>query len=189
MKQKIKSIGLLLIVTIGLFFTKELNAYNLSSYILIDKAVDEGQISSEIGILYKIYRRYNHLKLPSEFYSEVSEPCGTQLWLEIRDNWSMLSVDIKKEIKKYVNVKEYSEGVVTFTTPIPPLDKSYSYGNIIINYTTTGINGVNPVDSDSDGIPDYIEQLAIRFQDNSWTKISNLGYFMPPAHYIVNVFE
>jgi len=187
-----KRIRLVYLFLVCSLFGTIVNALNVSSYALIDKAVSEGKITYEQGILYKVHRRCAPFNLPSEFYSTIPEPCGTNLWLELQKVWFSLSPQVKNEIKNYVKVQEFSNGVVTFTTPISPLDRSYTYGNFVIKYTTIGVNGVNGVNSTdinpSNGIPDYIDSLAERLQ-NSWTKFSEMGYIMPPTPYTVNVFE
>jgi len=188
MKKKIKLISLLLVIVVGVFLKNEISASNSISYVLIEEAVKEGRISSEQGLLYKVWRRFAPDKLPGEFRSGIAEPCGTRLWLELQENWPRLSSQTKNEIRKYIKVQEHSE-IVTSKTPIPPLERTYSYGNFVIKYTISGIHGVNPADADLDGVPDYIETVALCFQNYSWTIIADLGYSMPSTPYTVNVFE
>ncbi len=184
--MKIKQFSLLLvIILVGI--GNGIGAANFTSSVLIEKAVKEGKISAETGILYQVYRHFAGEKLPPEFRSEITEPCGTRLWLDLQENWQKLSAETKNEIEKYVKAQEHSE-MVTFNTPIPSLDRTYSYGNFVIKYTVAGIHGVNLTDSDLDGIPDYIEKLGFYFQNYSWVMIKDLGYSLPPAPYTVNVF-
>ncbi|MCH9032613.1 MAG: hypothetical protein IIB00_10195, partial [candidate division Zixibacteria bacterium] len=63
--------------------------------------------------------------------------------------------------------------------------KQFSYdspgGNFKIHYNDTGLHAVSPIDSNSNGFPDYVERIAI-YADSSWNKqIVEMNYAPPPS--------
>ena len=54
-------------------------------------------------------------------------------------------------------------------------------GRYRIHYSLTGTDAVPAFDGDSNGVPDWIEDVAV-YADSSWRhEVLNMGYFEPPS--------
>ena len=61
------------------------------------------------------------------------------------------------------------------------LDKYYDNGIFRFHFTTTGINAVNTADDNNDGIPNYIDSVAVVFNVISNGIHKTQEYLMPPS--------
>jgi Secretion system C-terminal sorting domain len=62
-------------------------------------------------------------------------------------------------------------------------EETYTYKNFVFHYTTDGPDGesIDPTDSNSDGVPDYIYDMSLIFGDFVYSKIhEQAGYTVPP---------
>lgn len=97
--------------------------------------------------------------------------CGTMTLLGLRSKWSELSPATKTTFASLLQRTRPSR-TETQTSPS---------GHFQIHYNTTGIHAVSLVDSDSNGIPDYVDATINAF-DKTWAKqIDELGYMSPPS--------
>ncbi len=74
---------------------------------------------------------------------------------------------------------DFSGKYVVYTRPV--LDYYIDQGIFRIHYSTSGTDAVDNTDSDSDGIPDYVEQVAEAFQQTADKEITELGFTRPPG--------
>ncbi|MDP6275615.1 MAG: FlgD immunoglobulin-like domain containing protein, partial [Candidatus Marinimicrobia bacterium] len=61
------------------------------------------------------------------------------------------------------------------------LDQTYDNGKFRYHYTTTGSNAVDDTDDDSNGIPDYIDQMAETFEYVEDIELTTNGFVEPPS--------
>ena len=61
------------------------------------------------------------------------------------------------------------------------LDQTYDNGKFRYHYTTTGSNAVDDTDDDSNGIPDYIDQMAETFEYVEDIELTTNGFVEPPG--------
>src|SRR3989339_356902 len=165
-----------------------LSAARKSSINLIEKAFVNGEISYENSLIYKLQFVFNYISLPKEFQSNVIEESGTSILKEVLINWNTFSPNNKEIVKKYIRLNSANGEITLLSEPV--LDLTYLYGHFSIEYTTIGIHGVSPVDNDGTGVPDYVEIIAKRFEDNTWKhEIVTLGYPSLPIPYKVKIFN
>ncbi len=62
----------------------------------------------------------------------------------------------------------------------PTLDYYYDTGIFRIHYSTSGINAVSTTDTDSDGIPDYVEAVTEAFEQTYAREVTEIGFTRPP---------
>lgn len=81
----------------------------------------------------------------------------TPLLAEAHRNWNVLSEEAKNLFKSYLSRPTFAG-----------TEKIATYGNFAFHYTIDGPSGesVNATDSNSNGIPDYIENMAHLFGDD-----------------------
>ena len=61
------------------------------------------------------------------------------------------------------------------------LDQSYDNGYFRFHYTTTGTHAVSTADTNSNGIPDYVDRMAAIFNEVSAIQLDSMGYTEPPS--------
>ncbi|MFQ6606552.1 MAG: MXAN_6640 family putative metalloprotease [Fidelibacterota bacterium] len=61
------------------------------------------------------------------------------------------------------------------------LDQSYDNGYFRFHYTTTGTHAVSTADTNSNGIPDYVDLMAAVFNEVSTIQLDSMGYVEPPG--------
>jgi len=111
-------------------------------------------------------------KIPLAYRSLVaSEPklkCPTFLLLEVKRNLDLFSPDQQSILKQI------------FVRPQLPLSYVNATGQFKIHYATSGLDSVSAVDSDSNGIPDFVEEVAASLELSFQIEVNDLGYRQPP---------
>lgn len=137
----------------------------------IDQAIAAGTLTRELGTLYKIYSIRTPEKIPAAFRPPAGtfERCATMI---IRDA-QMLATEFSPDIQAGI--------VAALARPT----RTYSYdspgGYFKIHYDTEGLHAVPLTDANTNGIPDYIENLGW-YADSSWEhEIVTLGWREPPS--------
>ena len=102
-----------------------------------------------------------------ELDKPITRNCISSILLEAKKNWDNLTPQAKNIFSVYV------------TRPVIPNEQVACSTNFCYHYTLTGIDAVSPTDSNSNGIPDYVEQMAGVFE-NVWTQYQTRNYTMPP---------
>jgi hypothetical protein len=137
----------------------------------IDRAIAAGQISRGLGTLYKLYSIRSPEKIPEAYRpeGEIFGRCATMIIREARMAAPGFSPQIQAGIAEVL--------------ARPSRDYTYDSpgGYFKIHYNTDGPNGVPTTDNNSNGIPDYIENLAW-YADSSWEhEVITLGWRPPPS--------
>ena len=97
----------------------------------------------------------------------VTRNCITSILLEAKKNWDKLTTQAKSLFNVYT------------TRPVLTNEQIACSTNFCFHYTTSGSDAVSLVDANSNGIPDYVEQMASVFE-NVWTQYQTRNYTMPP---------
>ncbi|MFC1476077.1 MXAN_6640 family putative metalloprotease [Candidatus Zixiibacteriota bacterium] len=137
----------------------------------IDRAMAVGTLSRELGTLYKVYSIRSPEKIPEMYRpeGEIFGRCATMIIREAR----MAAPGFSPQIQAGIN-----EALAR-----PSRDYNYDSpgGYFKIHYNTDGADGVPTTDDNSNGIPDYIENLAW-YADSSWEhEVITLGWRPPPS--------
>jgi hypothetical protein len=160
------------LILFSLFLSPSLYSANKSTLDLIDQAYRIGEIDYETNLIYRVKTIKHPEQIPQK-YRAVGEKIiakdATPILIEVRQNWEKLSVSAQNEISALL------------ARP----GNAYSYvspdGNFRIHYDSTGGNAVPLADNNANGIPDYVENLAL-YADSSWRmQVSHLGYYQPPS--------
>lgn len=106
--------------------------------------------------------------------SDLPPRCATPLFLELSSVWHKLSPQAKISLSKLQGRPYYYAPEFTYDTPA---------GFFKIHYVTEGDSAVfEPlVDTDQDGVPDYVNRCG-DILDSVWTiEVDSLGYQTPPS--------
>ena len=111
-------------------------------------------------------------KIPTEFHFlifESSPPkCATIILEEVRQNLGMFSSEQKAILNK------------VFQRPSLPLSFVSSTGRFKIHFADQGSDAVPLDDVNSNSIPDFVEEVALAFENSHENEVEVLGYQMPP---------
>lgn len=111
-------------------------------------------------------------KIPTEFrflIFESSPPkCATIILEEVRQNLGMFSSEQKAILNK------------VFQRPSLPLSFVSSTGRFKIHFADQGSDAVPLDDVNSNSIPDFVEEVALAFENSHENEVEVLGYQMPP---------
>jgi len=137
----------------------------------IDQAIAAGKLARDLGVLYKVYSIYSPEKIPEAYRPPegVHERCATMIIREAQQAAPQFSPEIRAAIAEALSRPS----------------RTYSYdspgGYFKIHYDTEGIHAVPLTDDNTNGIPDYIENLGW-YADSSWEhEILTLGWRQPPS--------
>ena len=107
----------------------------------------------------------------------------TPLLLDIAKNGKSFSVEKKYELQKWGF--DFNSPLVsrssTKRSESDGLDENYDIGIIRLHYTTSGYHAVNNSDVNENNIPDYIDSVAIVFNNVTNTLHNEMGYLLPPS--------
>ena len=107
----------------------------------------------------------------------------TPLLLDIAKNGKSFSVEKKYELQKWGF--DFNSPLVsrssTKRSESDGLDENYDIGIIRLHYTTSGYHAVNNSDVNGNNIPDYIDSVAIVFNNVTNTLHNEMGYLLPPS--------
>jgi len=107
----------------------------------------------------------------SELTAHLFHRCGTELVKTFYQNKAVIQTEVREEIESYLQGNPEKVAAV-YTSP----SKRFK-----VTYSTSGTNAVPAGDTDSNGIPDFVEKVALYF-DLSWDKeVTELGFAAPPA--------
>jgi len=167
MKQVIALVSIIII-----FFETDFAQINPDSKIEYD--LRNGIINESQAILQKFYMGFAKEKVISKYLlaSDSYRKCGTEFIIEYNKIKNHLDPKVVNEIESVIGFENRFN--ITASTYISP------DGKFEITYETSGTNAVPTKDSNLNGIPDYVENIANYF-DYSWRKlIDTMGYLPPP---------
>jgi hypothetical protein len=137
----------------------------------IDRAYQKGTLTLDQKVLYKFFPAEAKGKLPGGDSINYNKPlkCGTPATSDFHRHKSDLSASTVNRIQSAIST--------------PGMQASETYqspsGNFSIHYETSGSHAVPPEDSDSDGIPDYVEEVAAAADSSYRHEVQRLGYTDP----------
>lgn len=150
---------------------EQLQVKSGSSLALIDKAYIKGEISRGDKVFYEMQAVLYPQQLPAEFQSNIVMPVrsGTPYINNVLDNWNLLDSDQQAAATAYFNR--------------PPAHKYHISpdSSFMIHYDTSGSNTVPPEDLDSNGVPDYVDRIALYADSSCRFYHDGLGYLPPPS--------
>ena len=134
---------------------------------LISQELNQSALTLNNNLSYKDDLRY-HL---TPFLLEIAKN-GKSFSSEKKHKLESLGFDFNMPLVSRKSVKRSeSDG----------LDKSYDSGIIRFHYTTSGYHAVNNFDINGNSIPDYIDSVAMIFNNVTNLLHNKMGYFQPPS--------
>lgn len=138
---------------------------------LIGEAYKSGEIDYQTSLIYKVQTIHQLEKIPSKYRATVEkiQKDATPILLEVKKSWPGLSSETQAVLKTLL------------ARPVRPYSYDSSEGHFKIHYDTTGTHKVPTADGNTNGIPDYVENLALYADSSYRTMITYLGYRIPPS--------
>lgn len=137
----------------------------------IDHAYQQGNITLDQKVLYKFFPNEAKGKLPNipDMGTEYTLKCGTPATSDFHRLKSELSASTVNRIES------------VFSAPSMQASETYESpdGHFTIHYETSGSHAVPPEDTDTDGIPDYVEEVAAAADSSYRHEVEQLGYTDP----------
>jgi len=137
----------------------------------IDRAYQQGDITLDQKVLYKFFPSKAKGDLPNNMTLDFDHPlkCGTPATSDFHRHKSELSSSTVNQIESFLSH--------------PTLQASETYqspdGYFTIHYETSGDHAVPPEDSNTDGVPDYVEEVAAAADSSYRHEVNQLGYTDP----------
>jgi len=137
---------------------------------LIQQAREAGVLDVETAMLYRVYDLLDPERLPESYRTDPQlEFCGTPLLVEATQLRPHMSPENQRLLGKVLARPILETSVVTPS------------GRFLVHYSVTGRDGVDSLDTDVNGIPDYIDTVAAVL-DRAWNlEVETLGYQVPPS--------
>jgi len=134
----------------------------------VDQAYREGKINLDQKIRYKIYAIKDPKKLPTQFQSPNALPlkCGTPAMIDFNLHKKELSSATVSEIESEINPPTI-QSAQTYQSPS---------GKFLIHYETSGSDAVPSKDTNGNGVPDYVEEVATAADSSYRYEVQDLGY-------------
>ncbi len=170
-KWGITGLGLGIMLAIFLTGTKPCYAVDKGTIELIEEAYQNGEIDYQTSLIYKVRTIRHPEMIPSKYRVKVEEiqKDATPILLEVLRSWTELSPETRNVLK----------------TLLARPSRAFSYdspeGHFKIHYDTSGTDKVPTTDANTNGIPDYVENLALYADSSYRTMITYLGYRIPPS--------
>jgi hypothetical protein len=169
--------SILVFLGIGMIFIcypgvmKSAYAVDKGTVELIEDAYKNGEIDYETNLIYKVQTIRHPENIPAKYRAKVEriQKSATPILLEVRNSWTGLSPQTQATLKTLL------------ARPVRAFSYDSPEGHYKIHYDTTGTNAVPTTDANSNGIPDYVENLALYADSSYRTEITYLGYRIPPS--------
>lgn len=127
--------------------------------------------SQDIELSNKLMNQLNEITNQTDkkirFNKPITRNCITSILLEAKKNWDKLTPQAKSLFSIYTSRPNLTNEQVACST------------NFCFHYTLIGTDAVPSLDANSNGFPDYIDQMAGIFE-NVWTQYQIRNYTMPP---------
>jgi len=137
----------------------------------IERDFLQGELTLDQKVLYEFYAANKPSQLPRQYQLEEDQviKCGTPPISDYQNNKSKLSPATIREVESMMNDKSI-QASETHTSPS---------GNFSVHYETTGPHAVPSDDNNSNGIPDYVEEVAAAADSSYRHQVHTLGYTDP----------
>jgi len=145
----------------------------------IQHEIQAGTLSKDEGMLQSFYAGYAPERLNPEYrtLSRDHPPirCMTPVFIEYENAKSELNAGTVSEIESLLSAKTFNS-MHSHTSPS---------GNFILYYDVEGEESIPLDDSDTNGIPDYIEKAAFAADSSYRHEVENIGFmdFLKPEPY------
>ena len=150
------------------------------SIMLIEQAYQAGRIDLDTAAMYKVFSVFDPQKLPPEYQSPTPAKCATTVLLEVARNWQILKAATKSSLSSYPLAFQ-GRVKALYRPALSGSELTYSTTHFQIHYTLSGVDAVNPADSNSNSIPDYIEAMGTELENVWVTEITDMGWLRPPS--------
>jgi hypothetical protein len=170
-KAEVLVLGLVLISSILFWGLKPIYGAEKGTLDLIEDAYESGEIDYQTSLIYKVQTIRQPERIPSKYRAKVEkiQKDATPILLEVKKSWPGLSPETQAVLKTLL------------ARPVRPYSYDSSEGHFKIHYDTTGTHKVPTADGNTNGIPDYVENLAFYADSSYRTMITYLGYRIPPS--------
>ena len=144
-----------------------------TSFTAIEAAFSRGDISADEMILNKMYALLDPERVDTQFVTDeqILYKCGTPILMQYERMLPQLSDETIRIVNTYLDDSMRDLRSIYLSPG----------GHFSIDYLTTGTHAVPAVDTDVNGIPDYVERAA-EFLDFTWTQEIDSAGFGSPNH-------
>ncbi|RMF65980.1 MAG: T9SS C-terminal target domain-containing protein [Calditrichaeota bacterium] len=97
-----------------------------------------------------------------------SPGCATFIVAQVRRDFHLFTAEQRRILRPLIVRPNLPENIVT------------GDGRFRVHFTRTGSDAVPATDSDGDGVPDFVEEVARAFERSWQVEIDSLGYLKPP---------
>jgi FlgD Ig-like domain len=137
----------------------------------VDEDMASGVLNPEEALLIKFHHIFDISRVPVQYQVEDFAPlkCATPVISEFEDMRGNLSPETIELIESYLYVEKSR---LAYTSPS---------GHFLLTYETSGSDAVPTLDTNpANGVPDYVEKVALYF-DQSWeSEVDTHGFQAPP---------
>jgi len=137
----------------------------------VDADIANGSLSAEEGLMIKFHHVFDKDQVPAQYRVDEFAPlkCATPMIEEFEALRNRMSRGNVEQIDTYLTVEDSR---INYTSP---------GGHFLLSYYTSGGNAVPTEDTNpANGIPDYVEKIAVYF-DTSWdVEVETHGFQAPP---------
>jgi hypothetical protein len=158
-----------------MFFALLLIASNVSSQNIQSSSIIRRQYSpaEKAELFHQALAIFSLATIPSSYRDQISgitpQRCATTLLMDIRQNLDNFDADQRKLLTQLL------------ARPELPLSFSRPAGGFKIHYTVAGVHSVPTDDLDASGVPDFVEETAIAFEESFDAEVTDLGYRPAPG--------
>lgn len=143
----------------------------LDLYQQIDRAYDQGNLTLDQRVLLKFSPSEAKSNIANDDISNIDQPlkCGTPAISDYHRHKSELSPSTLSQIESKLQSARLQSSE-TYQSPD---------GNFTIHYETSGNHAVSQEDTNNNGIPDYVEEVAAAADSSYRHEVGTLGYTDP----------
>jgi hypothetical protein len=138
----------------------------------VDRLEQEGELSLEEALLLRFQYVFAPSELPDEYKTPVFSPtrCATDLVRSYQSQRERLSLDLRNRLDGYLQMRPTRASHLS------------SNGNFQLNWETSGADAVPQIDENpQDGVPDFINNLAIYLEHSYTVQVLMMGFADPLA--------
>lgn len=153
--------------------------------VLIEEAVQRGELDYETALVYKVYTILAPDRLPLEFWSDTHSRGATLVFSEVLRNWDALSPETQSLLSEFVATPPAPGQIAAMAQTRPSLtdEQTYTTTHFVVHYTVTSTDKVYNPDVDVDpanGVPDYVDWVAEDLETVWDGEIATMGWLEPP---------
>ena len=154
----------------------------ITSWQRISEGVDAGFITPEQGIILKVIALYEPERLPRHLRGGAREKCGTPFLIELESAWWTLPAWLRSALSEWPVAGPARRLPPSMSRPgLSGPENTLTTPHFLIHYTLSGPDAVSLVDSDANGIPDYIDEVEQALEHSHSIQVGHLGWLAPPS--------